>query len=70
MESLRLVAAILMGFALGAMLFHAPTVRAQAGAKIQSIQPGMTYQRITGTPVGISCLPAGQAGVLCYVLTQ
>jgi hypothetical protein len=70
MKSLRVVLAAVFGFAVGAVLFHTSTVKAQSGAKVQSVQPGMAYQKITGTPVAMSCLGQGQQGVVCYVLTQ
>jgi hypothetical protein len=69
MKYLRAVLAAVLGFALGAALFHTSTVRAQGGAKIQSVQPGLGT-RISGTAVGISCLPEGAQGTVCYVLTQ
>jgi hypothetical protein len=70
MKSLNVALAATLGFALGASLFHTPVVKAQGGARVQSIMPGISNQRITGTPVGISCLPEGQQGTVCYVLTQ
>ena len=70
MKSLRLALVAVFGFVLGALLFHTPTVKAQGGAKVQSIQPGMGSTHISGTPIGISCVPEGTQGTLCYVLTQ
>jgi hypothetical protein len=71
MKSLRVALAAVLGFALGATLFHTPTVRAQGGARIQSVQPGLVQPRgLSGTPIAISCLPEGQQGTVCYVLTQ
>jgi hypothetical protein len=68
MKSLKLVLAAVLGFFLGAVLFRTPTVKAQGGIKVQSIMPGIAT-RITGTPVGISCLE-GPQGTICYILTQ
>jgi hypothetical protein len=70
MRSFSWVAAVLVGFTLGAVLFHTPTVKAQGKATVQSFTPGMGFQKITGTPIGISCLNEGQQGAVCYILTQ
>jgi hypothetical protein len=70
MKSLRVALAAVLGFALGTALFHTPTVKAQ-GARVQSVIPGIGGQRITGTPIALSCVTSGGAeGVNCYVLTQ
>ncbi len=69
MKCLRLVAVSVFSFALGAALFHTPTVKAQGTIGVQIVTPGMGDQRITGTPIGISCL-GNNANVTCYILTH
>jgi len=70
MKSLRLVLVAVFGFALGAALFHAPTVKAQGRVRVEIYHEGIMAPPISGTPVGISCLEKGQQGTVCYILTQ
>lgn len=72
MKSLKVVLAAVFGFMLGAALFHTPPVKGQGAAKIveMTMRDLKRAGQISGPPIGISCLPEGQQGTVCYVLTQ
>lgn len=68
MKYLKLGLAAVFGFVLGAALFYTP---ATTTVKVIAFLPGVAFQRISGTPVGISCLDERESqGVVCYVMTR
>jgi hypothetical protein len=69
MELLKVGAAVLVGFLVGAAIYHPKTAKAASNVYVQQVQVG-EYNPIRGANVvGFSCSGSG-AATACYIASQ